>query len=44
MAQLSLTEQYAAAELFRGTIVRYSMVVYRSDCAGLQLVSFAADA
>ena len=31
MAQLSLPEQYAAVELFRGTMVRHSMVVYRSD-------------
>ena len=31
IAQLSLTEQYAAVELFRGTMVRHSMVVYRDD-------------
>lgn len=31
MAQLSPTEQYAAVELFRGTMVRHSVVVYRND-------------
>jgi SAM-dependent methyltransferase len=45
MAQLSLAEQYAAIELFRGTMVRHSAVVYRDDCPyGLQSVSFAGDA
>lgn len=42
---LSLPEQYAAVELFRGTMVRHSMVVYRNDNPdGPQLVDFAADA
>jgi SAM-dependent methyltransferase len=31
MARLSLTEQSAAIELFRGTMVRHSMVAYRND-------------
>jgi SAM-dependent methyltransferase len=31
IAQLSLPEQYAAVELFRGTMVRHSIVVYRND-------------
>ena len=31
MAQLSLAEQYAAAELFRGTMVVHSLVAYRTD-------------
>jgi SAM-dependent methyltransferase len=31
MARLSLTEQSAAIELFRGTMVRHSVVAYRSD-------------
>jgi len=45
MNQLSLPEQYAAVELFRGTMVRHSMVVYRNDNpAGPQPVSFAGDA
>jgi len=44
MAQLSLEEQYAAVELFRGTIVRHSAVVYRNDSPGIpQPVSFESD-
>ncbi len=34
MAQLPLAEQYAAVELFRGTMVTHSLVAYRSDCPG----------
>jgi SAM-dependent methyltransferase len=42
---LSLPEQYAAIELFRGTMVRHSIVVYRNDNpGGSQPVSFAGDA
>jgi SAM-dependent methyltransferase len=45
MAQLSLAEQYAAVELFRGTMVRHSAVVYRDDSPGApQQVSFSGDA
>ena len=45
MAQLSLAEQYAAVELFRGTMVRHSLVVYRNDSScSSQAVSFAGDA
>lgn len=45
MAQLSLAEQYAAVELFRGTMVRHSLVVYRDDRPeGPQPVGFAGDA
>ena len=41
LAQLSLEEQYAAVELFRGTMVRHSMIVYRDDFpGGIQPVSF----
>ena len=44
MARLSLAEQYAAIELFRGTMVRHSVVVYRDDGAcARQQVSFAGD-
>jgi SAM-dependent methyltransferase len=44
IAQLSPPEQYAAVELFRGTIVRHSMVAYRSDCPYVpQPISFAGD-
>jgi SAM-dependent methyltransferase len=45
MANLPMPEQYAAIELFRGTMARHSVVVYRNDSAsGLQPISFAADA
>ena len=45
MARLSLEEQYAAVELFRGTMVRHSMVVYRDDNpGGPQRIGFAGDA
>jgi SAM-dependent methyltransferase len=44
MARLSAEEQYAAIELFRGTMVRHSVIVYRNDSAsGSQAVSFAGD-
>ena len=45
MVQLPMAEQYAAVELFRGTMVRHSAVVYRNDnLGGPQRVSFAGDA
>jgi SAM-dependent methyltransferase len=45
MAQLSLAAQYAAVELFRGTMVRHSLVAYRNDNPhGPQQVSFDGDA
>jgi SAM-dependent methyltransferase len=45
MARLSLLEQYAAIELFRGTMVRHSAVVYRNDSlCGRQQISFSDDA
>jgi SAM-dependent methyltransferase len=43
LARLSLPEQYAAIELFRGTMVRHSVVVYRTD-GDSQHISFAGDA
>jgi SAM-dependent methyltransferase len=44
MAQLSVPEQYAAVELFRGTMVRHSMVVYRNDSPrDPQPIRFAGD-
>jgi SAM-dependent methyltransferase len=33
IAQLPLSEVYAATELFRGTMTCHSLVVYRNDCA-----------
>ena len=45
LAQLPLAEQYAAVELFRGTMVRHSAVTYRNDNRGeVQRISFAGDA
>jgi SAM-dependent methyltransferase len=44
IAALPIEEQYAVAELFRGTMVRHSVVVYRRDCPdGLRRISFAGD-
>jgi SAM-dependent methyltransferase len=45
MAQLPPVEQYSAAELFRGTMVRHSLIAYRADIpGGLGPVSFTGDA
>jgi len=45
LAQLSLQEQYAAVEVFRGTMIRHSMVAYRGDApGGAQALGFAGDA
>jgi hypothetical protein len=45
MAQLPSAEQYAAVELFRGTMVRHSVVVYRDDNpGGSQQIGFDGDA
>lgn len=45
MAELSPAEQYAAVELFRGTMVRHSLVAYRDDGPGArQRIDFAAGA
>jgi 2-polyprenyl-3-methyl-5-hydroxy-6-metoxy-1,4-benzoquinol methylase len=45
MAHLSSEEQYAAVELFRGTMVRHSAIVYRNDWPGdTHPISFAGNA
>jgi SAM-dependent methyltransferase len=45
MAKLSPAEQYAAVELFRGTLVCHSAIVYRNDGSeALHPISFAGDA
>jgi len=45
MAQLALVEQYASVELFRGTMIRHSVVVYRDDGSEVgRPVSFAGNA
>ena len=44
MAGLSLPEQYAAIELFRGTMVRHSVIAYRDDLpAPPQPISLTGD-
>jgi SAM-dependent methyltransferase len=35
LAQLSLIDQYACVELFRGTMARHSMIAYRDDGPGI---------
>jgi SAM-dependent methyltransferase len=45
MAELSQADQYAAVELFRGTMVRHSVIVYRDDSPqACQPISFAGHA
>jgi len=45
LAQLPSAEQYAAVELFRGTMIRHSIVAYRDDNPGdSQPITFAGDA
>ena len=45
IARLSPAEQYAAIELFRGTMLRHSVIAYRNDTASCrQPVDFASDA
>jgi len=45
LAKLPLQEQYAAVELFRGTISRHSLIAYRDDRPGVsQPVRFEGDA
>jgi SAM-dependent methyltransferase len=43
IASLPLAEQYAAIELFRGTMGRHSVVAYRTDRASRGEVSFLSD-
>jgi hypothetical protein len=45
MARLPLAQQYAAVELFRGTMARHSVIVYRADSPGSpQTIDFSGDA
>ena len=45
LQRLTVEEQYVATELFRGTMVRHSVIAYRKDSAGSsELISFAGDA
>ena len=44
IARLPLREQYSAAELFRGTMIRHSLVAYRNDCPdGQKRIDFSSD-
>jgi SAM-dependent methyltransferase len=44
IGRLTLAEQYAVVELFRGTMARHSLVAYRSDCPCVpQPVDFERD-
>jgi len=45
LQQLNVEEQYVATELFRGTIVRHSVIAYRDDMpASSERISFGGDA
>ena len=44
IARLPLAEQYAALELFRGTMVRHSVVACRNDSGAKGEISFSGDA
>ena len=43
LKELSIAEQYAAVELFRGTMIRHSVVAYRNDNPDPQQVTFTGD-
>jgi SAM-dependent methyltransferase len=45
MTRLPVAEQHASAELFRGTMVRHSVIVYRDDrSSAVRPISFAGNA
>lgn len=44
LSRLSPPAQYAAVELFRGTMVHHSLIAYRDDLGNPQTVNFAGDA
>jgi SAM-dependent methyltransferase len=45
IAALEPAQQYAVAELFRGTIMSHSVIVRRDDCAGSsEMIGFSGDA
>jgi SAM-dependent methyltransferase len=43
MARVPIEDQYAAAELFRGNMVRHSAIAYRDDNPGIPRISFDGD-
>ena len=42
-ATIAPEDQYAAAELFRGNMMRHSVIAYRDDSAGIPRISFDGD-
>jgi SAM-dependent methyltransferase len=44
LCRLPLAEQYAAVELFRGSMVRHSVIAYRDDQPNHHAIDFAGDA
>jgi len=45
LQRLTVEEQYVATELFRGTMVRHSVIAYRNDApGGSERISFAGEA
>ena len=44
LSRLPVAEQYAAVELFRGSMVRHSLVAYREDRPSRQRIGFGGDA
>lgn len=44
LARLELEEQFAAMELFRGTMVQHSLIAYRNDRAFQEQIGFDGDA
>ncbi len=43
IAQIPIEDQYAAAELFRGNMVRHSAIAYRNDNPRIPRISFDGD-
>jgi SAM-dependent methyltransferase len=44
LTRLPMPEQYAAVELFRGSMVRHSVVAYRNDLPNHESIDFTGDA
>jgi SAM-dependent methyltransferase len=43
-ARIAMEDQYAAAELFRGTMMRHSAIVYRDDNPSIPRIAFTGNA
>ncbi|HVN45238.1 MAG TPA: class I SAM-dependent methyltransferase [Steroidobacteraceae bacterium] len=44
LPQIPIEDQYAAAELFRGNMVRHSAIAYRNDAAAIPRIDFDGEA